>query len=476
MKVNTCLVVDVWEGQLLIDEAVLKANGVAGMAIRINDINGGHHMDSNFLKQWSDAQNFVRFPYFVYNPWVDGAANFTWLAANMPLDAMSVAVDVEVRKTGYSAATYAGELVKFLALCKLGWKTIIYTAQWFLPYLSSWPKMDYWWAQYPDTTKYFSGVKTWDELKLRLDMLDKPFNVGMVPGTLKLWQFSGDFLLLPGNNRPIDVNIFYGNEQELAAYFGSGTVVVPIQTPGLYSFSNVNYFARPAAGPLTLEMSRQRKLGDNLGLYNWQTLKQALLKLNSTNLAAVDLIARPDWGPSKGLVGGTIKWLSLLWPGRNVVKIDEVVEATPTMPGRWGRVQGVLPGNAAALSPYDNPDVVHMVYNYNKTNGWAERSKPVFIPILDGPWWVEMNKLVSIESEFPKTVKIKAFPRLIVRADARGDAANVGYKYYGQSVIVDQVKIGKGGLWGRLSGGRPDAAATWIALRNNGINWTDWKI
>ena len=135
MKENTCLVVDVWEGQLEIDEAVLKANGVAGMGIRINDMSGGHHMDTNFTKQWEQAKGFVRFPYFVYNPWVNGAANYAWLAANCPPEVKSIALDVEVRYTGYSPNTYAGELVKFLELAKTKWKVIIYTAQWFLPYL-----------------------------------------------------------------------------------------------------------------------------------------------------------------------------------------------------------------------------------------------------------------------------------------------------------------------------------------------------
>ena len=131
MKPNTCLVVDVWEGQLDVDEAVLKANGVVGMGIRLNDMNGGHHMDTNFLTQWAQAVNFVRFPYFVYNPWVDGAKNFAWLAANVPATVKVIAVDLEVRMTGYSSSTYASEVAKFLDLCKPKWKMIVYTAQWF---------------------------------------------------------------------------------------------------------------------------------------------------------------------------------------------------------------------------------------------------------------------------------------------------------------------------------------------------------
>jgi len=45
-------------------------------------------------------------------------------------------------------------------------------------------------------------------------------NANKIPGTLKMWQFSGDYLILPGTVRDIDVNIFYGDTTELATYFG----------------------------------------------------------------------------------------------------------------------------------------------------------------------------------------------------------------------------------------------------------------
>ena len=230
MNPNTCLVVDVWEGQLEIDEAVLKANGVAGMIIRINNMSGGHHMDANFTNQWAQAVNFVRVPYFVYNPWVTGPENFAWLKGNMPVGCTSVAVDTEVVYPGYSPANYAGEMNKLLDLCaKEGWKTIIYTGQGFLHLLSKWPKCDYWWAQYPSPVTYFPTVKTWDDLKNSLDKLSEPFNKALCPGTVKMWQFSGDYLVLPGTIRKIDVSLFYGTPGELAVYFG--TVVQPIPVP-----------------------------------------------------------------------------------------------------------------------------------------------------------------------------------------------------------------------------------------------------
>jgi hypothetical protein len=121
------------------------------------------------------------------------------------------------------------------------------------------------------------------------------------------------------------------------------------------------------------------------------------------------------------------------------------------------------------LNAFDNPELVHMVYDYNRANGWGERNKPVFVPILGGPWWVEMNKLVSVDGMLPKIVKIRAFPRLNVRSDAGTDAPVSGYKYFGEGVMVEQVEIAKDGIWGKVSGG-------WIGLRHRGTNWTDWKI
>lgn len=69
-------ILDVWEGSLDIDEQIIADGGVVGLIIRLNHISGGHHMDENFTTQWLQAINFLRAPYFVYNPWVDGKANF----------------------------------------------------------------------------------------------------------------------------------------------------------------------------------------------------------------------------------------------------------------------------------------------------------------------------------------------------------------------------------------------------------------
>ena len=78
------ILLDVWEGSLDIDETILREGGVVGLIIRMNDINGGHHIDMTFDSQWKQAELFLRAPYFVYNPWVNGAANFNWMHNRLP--------------------------------------------------------------------------------------------------------------------------------------------------------------------------------------------------------------------------------------------------------------------------------------------------------------------------------------------------------------------------------------------------------
>ena len=244
--INPQLGIDTWEGQQEIDEAVLKANDVKFMFIRLNSISGGHHKDDLFDQQWAEAAKFHRAPYFVYNPWVTGQQNFDWLAANMPPEAIAVAADLEVKKDGYAPATYAREVDTFITLCMQKWNYITYTGEWFLPYLSYWrTDVPYWWAQYPSVF-YTPGSPqrmTWDELREKLKPYDYPFNKSKIPGPLFCWQISGDTLILPGNPRIMDLCIFYG---DLDAFFGP----VESQPPpdGGSMKQNVSGVAKPGAG------------------------------------------------------------------------------------------------------------------------------------------------------------------------------------------------------------------------------------
>lgn len=223
-----CLVLDVWEGQLEMDEAELKRGGVAGLVIRLNDMNGGHHMDTGFAKQWAEAEGFARCPYFVYNPWVSGQANFDWLLLNIPEDAGAVMVDIEVRYSAVSPDAYAAQVREFMAMARLYWNVATYTGEWFLPYLSRWDTGDYWWAQYP-LSMYPPTVQSWswDKLRAEIDKLDRPFNEAKCPGTVRMWQMSGDRIILPGTVRPIDINVFYGDEAALREFFGSEQTTPP---------------------------------------------------------------------------------------------------------------------------------------------------------------------------------------------------------------------------------------------------------
>ena len=215
-----------------------------------------------------------------------------------------------------------------------------------------------------------------------------------------------------------------------------------------------------------MPISRVRRLGDNITRYNWNALKPTIARLNSTWPAALDLISAPDWGPSKGLDGDYIRYIGLLWPGRNIVKVEEVVTDRGEA---WGRVQGVPLDKLSTLSIYNTPHLVHQVYDYHNTNGWGPRANPVYVPIMGGPWWAQINRLVPVASLLPKQVKVTAFPRLRVRSAATEAATVTSYAYYNETLTILEVALGTNGIWGRTSKG-------WIALRHMGTNWTNWLI
>jgi GH25 family lysozyme M1 (1,4-beta-N-acetylmuramidase) len=222
------ILVDTWEGHPYLEPLVLKAAGVAGILIRLNDMNGGHYLDTNFAVQWPLAAGFARFPYFVYNPWVSGKENLTWLATHIPQDCSRVAIDIEVRYSEITPAQYATQVASFIAGAKTCWKVVIYTGQWFLSYLESWPKdVEYWWAQYPYSL--YPAVKTpitWPELSAKLAAT--PFTSGyLCPGPLKLWQCTADRYILPGcGPSPIDINVWPGTLEELQSWVGGAPVPV----------------------------------------------------------------------------------------------------------------------------------------------------------------------------------------------------------------------------------------------------------
>jgi hypothetical protein len=222
---------DVWEGSLDVSEDIILAGGVVGLIIRLNHMTGGHHLDINFITQWEQARNFLRAPYFVYNPWVDGHANFLWLINNIPKQGVSIIfADVEVAYSGYSAEVYADEVQKFYGEISTQFKTIIYTGQWFLSFLSHWILGEYWWARYPN--RFHPVAKeNWSYEKLEQETENYgyfPDPQGKCPGVVSLWQCSGDRIILPGcADRPVDVSLFNGTFDDLKKWWGVPATTAP---------------------------------------------------------------------------------------------------------------------------------------------------------------------------------------------------------------------------------------------------------
>jgi GH25 family lysozyme M1 (1,4-beta-N-acetylmuramidase) len=219
------ILLDVWEGALDVDETILHEADIAGLIIRLNDMSGGHHMDANFTNQWDQASNFLRAPYFVYNPWVNGSQNFNWLHDHLPQGVTIVFADIEVRKDGYSPKVYADEVQIFYNLISAQYKTVIYTGAWFLTVVDYWPHAEYWWARYPYSLCPQGGrvFWSWGDFKQKANVYGySPDPYKVCPGPAMLWQCSGDKVILPGTaNRPIDINLWNGTLAELEAWWGN---------------------------------------------------------------------------------------------------------------------------------------------------------------------------------------------------------------------------------------------------------------
>ena len=215
------IILDVWEGNPDLDAEALKTAGVAGLIVRLNDMNGGHHMDERFVQDWAFALQFpVQSIYFVYNPWVSGKANFDWLVAHLPSDFGNrrLLIDTEVKYPGYSPDVYAKETGIFYGLVGGRYSQAIYTGAWFLPLVSKWPAtIDYWWAAYPDALQ---GHKTWESFKAAVEKMVYANWTENSPGLVQLWQCSGGGDVLPGfGSHGVDVSVFPGTLDECEQWF-----------------------------------------------------------------------------------------------------------------------------------------------------------------------------------------------------------------------------------------------------------------
>jgi hypothetical protein len=231
------LLLDVWEADVDLDVPTLLEKGVAGLICRLNDMEGGHHMDAQFPKLWAQAQQFpTQEIYFVYNPWVDGATNYNWLAGHLPAGYQGrILHDIEVKYSGYSPAVYAANVAQFDNLCRPRWAQANYTCQGFLPTLSSWPvDVDYWWAAYPNVLNTGEHIN-WDDLRNRLKTLTYAYNGAACPGgkaNVKMWQCSGGGVWLPGfGTHAVDINVFPGTLDHLKVWMGKAPAPVIIVNP-----------------------------------------------------------------------------------------------------------------------------------------------------------------------------------------------------------------------------------------------------
>lgn len=226
---NYTLIMDTWSGQGDIDEKLLWDGGVRGLITRLNSVYGDPVKDPYFDTQWAQSEIFTRWPYYVYDPWRTGLANYNWLGRNMPPNCPVVMVDDELNAGNPDGL--AREFDIFRGLVAKTWKRHIYTGGWFLPFMSRWPKdEDYLWAQYPYIMHYRPAkIITFEILQSMLDdLIWPPTNAAMCPGPLKAWQCSGDSLILPGSNgKPIDIVVFPGTEADLRIWLGYDTVILP---------------------------------------------------------------------------------------------------------------------------------------------------------------------------------------------------------------------------------------------------------
>ncbi len=241
--------------------------------------------------------------------------------------------------------------------------------------------------------------------------------------------------------------------------------------PDLYVFSKAAYWIRPTGGPLVTPHFNTTKAGTD----KEETLGEPWLIWMKSGLANTERmwgkIVAPDWGPSKGFnQKGKLVFNCLVYPGRNVVRIKQVVTG---LDGQlWGELE-TIDINAPAIldgsiNHIDTPHLVHSVFGPRNKWTWFELASSPHVPLLgSGPRWIEMKWLEKIT--LPRTVRIKSLSGLAVQIQPGNPNTMKGTKAWLDKVEVLELAIAKGGIWGRIREG-------WIALRFQDENLTDWII
>jgi uncharacterized protein YvpB len=228
---NYSLILD-WCGkyQGAVDATELKRGGVVGVLLGLNskDLT----KDPLFDQQWAEMTQFVRAPYFVYRPEFQGKENFDFLVTVNETKCPTVFIDIEVIRVNLPPNAYSIEFNAFINLCRAKWHTVIYTGSWFLENITTWPKdLDYWWSAYPaNMCPAVPQNVTWSQLQVSTDALPwPPRNYKVCPGVIKLWQCSGNKLIVPGSPKPMDISIFPGTPEQYKAWIEGETMnVLPV--------------------------------------------------------------------------------------------------------------------------------------------------------------------------------------------------------------------------------------------------------
>lgn len=271
---NYQLLIDQWEGAMDINEDTLIDSGIVGAITRINSISGGHHLDDNFLRNYGQTAAFPvpSVIYFVYNPWKNGQENWNYLMSVCPASVYCAMIDVEVSYAGITKTQYAVDVQFFMVLAHARFKkAFIYTGAWFYNNLAYWPDCDYCLARYPNVLYPGAAQEwTWDQVRSVIDTDSFVWNPGSPPilksGTyldkskIKLWQCSGDRLILPGTSgRAIDIIIWNGNLDSLKTWAGVPDEVTPDPTDLDIFMAEVKAaFDRQAQRITALEETNQR--------------------------------------------------------------------------------------------------------------------------------------------------------------------------------------------------------------------------
>ena len=98
---------------------------------------------------------------------------------------------------------------------------------------------------------------------------------------------------------------------------------LPVES-NLYIFSTESYWKRPGNGPLVTPTYTDTKTSTGKEVTLGKEWVDYFKRTNTQSTIAYDRIIAPNWGPSKGInSNGKLIYNTLVYPGRNIVKVTE---------------------------------------------------------------------------------------------------------------------------------------------------------